>query len=516
MLVLDPTRRYSIEQIKRHRWMLAEVVDIPVMQPISACGTSAYEPNEQILRLMSNLGIDAQKTRESLKLNSYDHHAAIYLLLMERLKHRSMSQDGTAVSGHIGKHPSLEQQKRRPSSIAEQAMRKLGLSHQRSIDPSISPRHHHMSINAADLQSPLIGPLRETNIREQPQLRESAIFTPPQPTVASMRTSTGGYNTPSGLSSNLFLNREREFVNNPGGGGQHSPLFPVTPPSLAGCGTGLKESSTALIQKEIQSGISSLGISHRAPSNRLLSSGIDQRILKQSSEDCRRLLQQVGGNLGEIVPSTYSFDGDGGFFSLQATAVADPNRNGTSTATPTPSPQNPLEFNPTAATTTTPVHPHPSGRHLSSSNSFDAKSHLAGFSLGYQMPVEATRLINTLQQSPLPLPSTVANSTSSSSNSSTTTAPPSDNMIRSDTYRYLAHSHADQQPPAGVMAKDKLSNFGDLARNLHSYSYLQGGGSDGDHASLLPRHNQITQQYSSSTDEGCDTDHGGEWNLFYL
>lgn len=277
MLVLDPTRRYSIEKIKRHRWMLAEVVEMPIVQPIStACGTSAYEPNEQILRLMSNLGIDAQKTRESLKLNSYDHHAAIYLLLMERLKHRSMSQDGTAV-GHMGKHPSLEQQKRRPSSIAEQAMRKLGLNHQRSLDPTISPRLHHMSANV-DLQSPLVAPLRETNIRE------SAIFTPGSGTGAGLRS---GYTGAGGLSSNMFLSREREFINNPGG---HNPLYPVTPsPGLSGP----KESSTALIQKEIQSGISALGISHRAPSNRLLSSGIDQRILKQSSEDCRRLLQQV-------------------------------------------------------------------------------------------------------------------------------------------------------------------------------------------------------------------------------
>lgn len=281
-------RRYSIDKIKRHRWMLAEVVEIPIVQPIStACGTSAYEPNEQILRLMSNLGIDAQKTRESLRNNSYDHHAAIYLLLMERLKHRSMSQDGTQV-GHMGKHPSLEQQKRRPSSIAEQAMRKLGLSHQRSLDPSISPRHHHMSANV-ELQGSLIGgTLRESNIREQHQLRESAIFTPGV-VGAGLRTAAAtGYNTGSGLSSNLFLSREREFINNPGG---HSPLYPVTPAGLLT--TGPKESSTTLIQKEIQSGINLMGISHRAPSNRLLASGLDQRILKQSSEDCRRLLQQV-------------------------------------------------------------------------------------------------------------------------------------------------------------------------------------------------------------------------------
>lgn len=32
----------------------------------------------------------------------------------------------------------------------------------------------------------------------------------------------------------------------------------------------------------------------RIASNRFLSTGLDQRILKQSTEDCRRLLQQVG------------------------------------------------------------------------------------------------------------------------------------------------------------------------------------------------------------------------------
>lgn len=74
MLVLDPSRRYTIEQIKHHRWMMIEV-----MEPISvmcdnqmgknANGTASVEPNEQILRLMAGLGIDAQKTRDSLKVS---------------------------------------------------------------------------------------------------------------------------------------------------------------------------------------------------------------------------------------------------------------------------------------------------------------------------------------------------------------------------------------------------------------------------------------------------------------
>lgn len=77
MLVLDPSRRYTIDQIKRHRWMLIEIMD-PVSMLCdtktvggnAAVGTAAVEPNEQILRLMAGLGIDAQKTRDSLKVCS--------------------------------------------------------------------------------------------------------------------------------------------------------------------------------------------------------------------------------------------------------------------------------------------------------------------------------------------------------------------------------------------------------------------------------------------------------------
>lgn len=136
MLVLDPTKRYTVEKIKKHRWMMADPMEAlpPSQIPKNLDGTSMYEPNEQILRLMQNLGVDAQKTRESLKLNSYDHHAAIYLLLLERLKHRTLSQDGPnyTMSQAGSKHPSLDTQRRRPSSIAEQAMRKLGI-HQRYL-----------------------------------------------------------------------------------------------------------------------------------------------------------------------------------------------------------------------------------------------------------------------------------------------------------------------------------------------------------------------------------------------
>lgn len=59
-------------------------------------------------------------------------------MLLERLKNRTMSQENSTPQQQqpplngTPKHPSLDSQRRRPSSIAEQAMRKLGLgTHQR-------------------------------------------------------------------------------------------------------------------------------------------------------------------------------------------------------------------------------------------------------------------------------------------------------------------------------------------------------------------------------------------------
>ncbi|ROT76703.1 Serine/threonine-protein kinase SIK2 [Penaeus vannamei] len=119
MLVLDPVRRYTVEQIKRHRWMQAEEPPRVALDPPAAKAERTTDPNEQVLRVMQELGIDVTRTRESLLTEAYDNYTAIYLLLLEKLKqHRS--------SLHSEKHTGLEQQqRRRPSSVAEAAMRKM-------------------------------------------------------------------------------------------------------------------------------------------------------------------------------------------------------------------------------------------------------------------------------------------------------------------------------------------------------------------------------------------------------
>uniref|UniRef100_A0A8C5MRZ3 non-specific serine/threonine protein kinase n=1 Tax=Leptobrachium leishanense TaxID=445787 RepID=A0A8C5MRZ3_9ANUR len=117
MLVLEPSKRLSIAQIKEHKWMMAEV---PVHRPVLYAQNQEKEMaigeyNEQVLRLMHSLGIDQQKTIESLQNRSYNHFAAIYYLLVERLKsHRS----SFPVEARI------DARQRRPSTVAEQTVAK--------------------------------------------------------------------------------------------------------------------------------------------------------------------------------------------------------------------------------------------------------------------------------------------------------------------------------------------------------------------------------------------------------
>ncbi|ELU06853.1 hypothetical protein CAPTEDRAFT_183356, partial [Capitella teleta] len=121
MLVLEPKKRFTITQIKTHKWMLmgeGPPKDAPV-SPAPDLGHNAAqgEFNEQILRLMHSLGIDQQKTLQALQKDAYDHYTAIYYLLLERLKvHKS-----SLPLGNQG-----DARRRRPSSIAEQALLRGG------------------------------------------------------------------------------------------------------------------------------------------------------------------------------------------------------------------------------------------------------------------------------------------------------------------------------------------------------------------------------------------------------
>jgi len=112
MLVVDPVKRFTMWQVRHHRWMQAETSDEDddvVDEEDENDGKS--QPNEQILRLMQSLGVDPGKTKESLEHERYDHHAAIYYLLLERRSHLTATAAFTdprrSTELYAGDHPSV-------------------------------------------------------------------------------------------------------------------------------------------------------------------------------------------------------------------------------------------------------------------------------------------------------------------------------------------------------------------------------------------------------------------------
>ncbi|XP_075046480.1 serine/threonine-protein kinase SIK3 isoform X2 [Mixophyes fleayi] len=91
MLVLEPTRRLSMEQICKHKWMCQGEQDLEFERLIAECQHVKLERqreplNEQVLHTMVEMGLDKDRTLQSLRTDAYDNYSAIYSLLCERLK----------------------------------------------------------------------------------------------------------------------------------------------------------------------------------------------------------------------------------------------------------------------------------------------------------------------------------------------------------------------------------------------------------------------------------------------
>ncbi|XP_041652377.1 serine/threonine-protein kinase SIK3 homolog isoform X2 [Cheilinus undulatus] len=91
MLVLDPSRRLTMEQICKNKWMRQGDPDPDFDRLIAECEQVKTEReteliNEQVLIAMSEMGLDRERTLQSLQTDAYDHYSAIYSLLADRLK----------------------------------------------------------------------------------------------------------------------------------------------------------------------------------------------------------------------------------------------------------------------------------------------------------------------------------------------------------------------------------------------------------------------------------------------
>uniref|UniRef100_A0A8C6THU8 non-specific serine/threonine protein kinase n=1 Tax=Neogobius melanostomus TaxID=47308 RepID=A0A8C6THU8_9GOBI len=91
MLVLEPSRRLTMEQICKNKWMRTGDPDPDFDRLIAECEQVKTEReteliNEQVLIAMCEMGLDRERTIQSLQTDAYDHYSAIYSLLADRLK----------------------------------------------------------------------------------------------------------------------------------------------------------------------------------------------------------------------------------------------------------------------------------------------------------------------------------------------------------------------------------------------------------------------------------------------
>ncbi|KAM3830493.1 serine/threonine-protein kinase SIK3 isoform 3-T3 [Vipera latastei] len=102
MLVLEPSKRLSMEQICKHKWMKLGEVDPEFSTLIAECqhlkAERQLEPlNEEVLLAMAEMGLDKERTLQSLRTEAYDHYSAIYSLLCDRQKrHKTLRTSALA------------------------------------------------------------------------------------------------------------------------------------------------------------------------------------------------------------------------------------------------------------------------------------------------------------------------------------------------------------------------------------------------------------------------------------
>ncbi|XP_059825029.1 serine/threonine-protein kinase SIK1 isoform X2 [Hypanus sabinus] len=173
MLTVDPLKRITIPEIKLHCWLTGQAVPHhPPAPPIHGETVNVCSYNYQVLSLMQTLGIDWHKTIESLQNNSYNHFAAIYYLLLERIKEHRQTQAGnwppSALCPHPQAHGGHSQTTALSAAAEHSAMRR-----DRSMSPGMEcPELRDLSVSpgmeCSELRDQSVSPGMEfTELRDQ-------------------------------------------------------------------------------------------------------------------------------------------------------------------------------------------------------------------------------------------------------------------------------------------------------------------------------------------------------------
>lgn len=112
MLVLEPSKRCTIEQVKLDKWFTDGYEDDPAL-PVSHPLTLSQEQQDKILDELEEAGLEREAVRESVAGNVYDPLSAAYYLIADKNYRKgadlNASMDARRISGDINSEGKKEQ-----------------------------------------------------------------------------------------------------------------------------------------------------------------------------------------------------------------------------------------------------------------------------------------------------------------------------------------------------------------------------------------------------------------------
>ena len=100
MLTVDPDQRYTIKEIKNHRWLMLKNSNVTEVNSTNPSISNPHLTNA-ILNRAESLGYNRNQIVKSVNGNSYDSDAAIWHLLLEQFQQTCQIDSKTTTSINV-------------------------------------------------------------------------------------------------------------------------------------------------------------------------------------------------------------------------------------------------------------------------------------------------------------------------------------------------------------------------------------------------------------------------------
>uniref|UniRef100_A0A1I7SID4 Protein kinase domain-containing protein n=1 Tax=Bursaphelenchus xylophilus TaxID=6326 RepID=A0A1I7SID4_BURXY len=180
MLTINPTKRPTIDQIKRHKWMKFEEFE-PRYNVAKYLTIDSKEPHPQVMKIIQNMGLNMETVENSLRTEAYDNYHGVYLLLLERLRESSLK---------LHQLQMYEQQKQSQKRIQEVQNRRRQSDAPPQPRPLLKGLREHSTFQTTDCSDVAPEAVESAEEAKQTKVVEKPLAATTQATVKPINVST--------------------------------------------------------------------------------------------------------------------------------------------------------------------------------------------------------------------------------------------------------------------------------------------------------------------------------------